>query len=105
MRSRGRAVCRRYDPIASTLCFTNANGTEHTVKVGENGRLRAVLESGAVDSQEARDIGLPPPEPQRRGGARNKLPPRPGQTGYAVGRHSRIKLVAPCGKYQPSRLR
>ena len=52
----------RYDPISSSLAFTKADGSEHTVRVGDNGRLRAVLESGHVDSREARDIGLPPPE-------------------------------------------
>ena len=32
------------------------------MQVGDNGRLRAVLESGHVGGKEARDIGLPQPE-------------------------------------------
>lgn len=52
----------RYDPISSALAFTGADGSERTVKVGDNGRLRAVLESGYVGSSEAREIGLPVPE-------------------------------------------
>ena len=52
----------RYDPISSSLAFRKGDGSEHTVKVGDNGRLRAVLESGMVDSREARAIGLPAPE-------------------------------------------
>ena len=52
----------RYDPISSSLAFKKADGSEHTVRVGDNGRLRAVLESGAVDERQAREIGLPMPE-------------------------------------------
>ena len=51
----------RYDPISSSLAFQKADGTEHRIRVGDNGRLRSVLESGVVSSREAQDIGLPPP--------------------------------------------
>ena len=60
----------RYDPISSSLAFTSHDGSEHTVRVGDNGRLRAVLESGYVNSKEARDIGLPIPEAYK--GKRNR---------------------------------
>lgn len=52
----------RYDPITSSLAFHKTDGTEVNVRVGDNGRLRSVFESGQVDSKEARDLGLPPPE-------------------------------------------
>lgn len=52
----------RYDPITSSLAFHKSDGTEVNVRVGDNGRLRSVFESGAVDSKEARQLGLPPPE-------------------------------------------
>jgi len=55
----------RYDPISSTLYFRKSDGAETNVHVGDNGRLRSVLESGAVDSREARELGLPPPETYR----------------------------------------
>ena len=66
---------RRYDPISSSLAFTKADGGEQTILVGNNGRLRAVLESGVVESREARDIGLPPPETYR---GKAKQTPNPG---------------------------
>ena len=52
----------RYDPISSSLAFSGTDGMEHTIRVGDNGRLRSVLESGYVGDKEARSIGLPPPE-------------------------------------------
>jgi hypothetical protein len=52
----------RYDPISSSLRFKNIDGTEHTVRVGDNGRLRSVLESGVVSPREAQTLGLPQPE-------------------------------------------
>ena len=52
----------RFDPISAQLTFQKSDGSEHTVRVGDNGRLRAVFESGHVDSSEARAIGLPEPE-------------------------------------------
>ena len=52
----------RYDPLSSTLVFSTADGSQHNVRVGDNGRLRSVLESGVIDGREAQQFGLPPPE-------------------------------------------
>lgn len=52
----------RYDPITSSLAFNKSDGTEISVRVGDNGRLRSVFESGEVDAKEAKNLGLPPPE-------------------------------------------
>ena len=64
----------RYDPISSSLAFRKSDGTDLNIHVGDNGRLRSLLESGAVDSQEARDMGLPPPETYRGKASRHGDP-------------------------------
>lgn len=44
----------RYDPLTSTLTFTHAGtDAEETVRVGDQGRLRSVLESGKLSRGDA----------------------------------------------------
>ena len=64
----------RFDPISAQLTFQKSDGSEHTVRVGDNGRLRAVFESGHVDSSEARAIGLPEPERYKGKGVNRSRP-------------------------------
>lgn len=52
----------RYDPISSTLRFEGWDG-DHSVRVGQAGRLRAILDSGFVDKHDAKALGLPGPFP------------------------------------------
>ena len=53
----------RYDPLTSSLTFQTQDGAQHSVRVGDKGRLRSVFESGKIDRGTAKELGLPPPPP------------------------------------------
>lgn len=69
---------RRYDPITSTLSLPTHGGIEQNVRVGDAGRLRAVLEAGVLDEREAKQLGLPQVE-TLKGKGRSLLITDPGQ--------------------------
>jgi len=49
----------RYDPITSTIAFQPIGcEAEETIKVGDKGRLRTVLESGKLSKADAASIGM-----------------------------------------------
>jgi len=90
----------RYDPISSSLAFKKPDGSEHTVRVGDKGRLRSVLESGAIDERSAREIGLPVPETYK---GKAQHPGDPGHFNPLTHKYSQDSTPRDFSKYTAGR--